>query len=170
VPFLKLSCGTVVAETISICKLIEDAAIGKAKLFGDTTIEQGVVSMWQRRIDGHIVIPAMDHFRWGPARDMFKERGMHAAGQPDAAEGRKQHVMKQLKWLEDLADKSSDFICCNKITIVDVQLFCIMNFFMTFDAVGPPCFAGCFDELPWLKAWHSRMSARPAAAASTPSA
>ena len=51
-PFLKFTDGTVVAETISICKLIEDAGIGSTKLFGDSVVEKGVISMWQRRVDG----------------------------------------------------------------------------------------------------------------------
>ncbi len=169
VPFLKFKDGTVVAETITICKLIEDAGIGSAKLFGDSTVEKGVISMWQRRVDGHICMPAMDHFRWGPAREMFKGRGQHAQGQPEAAEGRKQHVLHELKWLEGIVDQNSSFICCNKITIADVQLYCILNFFMTFDAIGTPCLKGCLDGLPWLTAWHARMQQRPAEAASKPS-
>ena len=100
---------------------------------------------------------------------MFKERGMHANGQPDASAGRKEHVLKDLKWLEGLVNQSDSFICGNKISIVDIQLYCILNFFMVFDAVGPPIFKGCFDGLPWLTAWHARMGARPAATASMPS-
>jgi len=168
-PFLKLSNGKVIAETIAICKLIEDAGISTVKLFGNSATEQAEIFMWQRRVDGRICMPAMDHFRWGPAREMFKERGQHADGQPEAADGRKRAVISQLQWLEGLMDKSSEFICCNKITIVDIQLFCILNFFMTFDAVGPPCFKGCFDGLPWLTAWHARMISRPAQKASLPS-
>ena len=97
-------------------------------------------------------------------------QGMHANGQPDASPGRKVHVLNELKWLEGTVDQNSDFICCNKITIADIQLYAILDFFITFDGVGEPCFKGCFDGLPWLTAWYERMGKRPAASASMPAA
>jgi len=170
VPFLKLKDGTVVAETIAICQLIESSGIGSTKLFGESVTEKGVVNMWQRRVEQHICLPAFNFFRCGPAREMFKDRGMHGHLLPEMAASAKETVLKELKWLEGLVSGSgSDFICLNKISIADVQLYCVLQFILEFAALGAPPIPEALEGLPWLQAWYARMGARPAAAASVPS-
>jgi len=167
VPFLKLADGTVVAETIAIAELIEGSGIGSTKLFGNTTVEKGVVHMWQRRVEQHIVLNCFDFFRSGPARELFKERGMHAFQIPEVAATKKAAALAGLKWLEDLMS-GQEFICLNRLTIVDIQLYVTLHFITTFAAMGEPPLADAFEGLTWVPAWYKRMDARPSSAATLP--
>ena len=49
VPFLELDDGTVIAESVSICRYLEELHPEPA-LFGSTAEERAVVDMWQRRV------------------------------------------------------------------------------------------------------------------------
>lgn len=167
-PFLKLADGTVVAETIAIAELLEGSGIGSTKLFGDTTVEKGLVHMWQRRVEQHIVQNCFDYFRSGPAREMFKERGMHAFATPEIAATKKAAILAGLKWLEDIVS-GNEFICLDRITIVDIQLYATLHFILTFDMGAGPPLPDAFEGLTWFPAWYKRMDARPSAAATLPS-
>ena len=50
VPFLELDDGTVIAESVSICRYLEELHPEPA-LFGATAAERGLVDMWQRRFE-----------------------------------------------------------------------------------------------------------------------
>lgn len=57
VPFLELDDGTVIAESVSICRYIEEMH-PEPSLFGRTAVERATVDMWNRRLelDGFIPI------------------------------------------------------------------------------------------------------------------
>jgi hypothetical protein len=54
-------------------------------LFGATPKDKGVIRTWSRRVEQQIAIPIMNWFRWGPAKDLFKDRGAHAGLGNDSA-------------------------------------------------------------------------------------
>ncbi len=54
VPALELDDGTVITESIAICRYLE-ALYPKPTLFGSTPLEQAQIEMWQRRIELQIV-------------------------------------------------------------------------------------------------------------------
>ena len=70
------------------------------------------------------------YYRWlGPAREFFKDRGMHAtefdeAQLPGIAAGRQATARGQLRWLDGLMVEAGrpDFICGAEITLADVQV------------------------------------------------
>ena len=60
VPFLELSDGTVISETLAICRYLEESNQGKINLFGSTPKDRALIEMWNRRleIDGYIPLMA----------------------------------------------------------------------------------------------------------------
>jgi len=171
-PFIKLADGTVVSETIAICKLLEDAYIvdkKKDRLFGNTVVEQALVSMWQRRVDQNICMASFYAFRAGMAKDLFKERGIHSFCEPAAAEAHKASAKKSCQNIEELCKgNSTPFIVLDRITIVDVQLFAVLNFVIEFDALGTAPDATILEGCEWMKKWYANMAERASNAATVP--
>ncbi|SPP92885.1 glutathione S-transferase family protein [Bradyrhizobium vignae] len=62
VPFLKLDDGTVIAESVSICRYLEEIH-PHPSLFGRTATERAVVDMWQRRFELDGFIPTLHAIR-----------------------------------------------------------------------------------------------------------
>ena len=56
IPFLELADGTVISESIAICRFLEETNNASKKLFGKTSKESAIIEMWNRRleIDGYI--------------------------------------------------------------------------------------------------------------------
>ena len=50
VPFLELDDGTVIAESISVCRYLEELH-PEPSLFGRTSAERGIIDMWARRVE-----------------------------------------------------------------------------------------------------------------------
>ena len=62
VPFLELDDGTVIAESISICRYLEELH-PEPSLFGRTAEERAVVDMWLRRFELDGFIPLLHALR-----------------------------------------------------------------------------------------------------------
>ena len=62
VPFLELDDGTVIAESMSICRYLEELN-PKPALFGRTAEERAVVDMWLRRFELDAFIPMLHAVR-----------------------------------------------------------------------------------------------------------
>ena len=85
---------------------------------------------------------------------LFKER---ITTIPEAADGLKQIARERLAWLDTLIG-GQDYIAGDKMTLVDVLLYCMLAFGQQ---VGQ-----AFDEsLPNIKPWFDRMAARDSAGA-----
>ena len=56
IPFLELEDGTVISESVAICRFLEETNNSSKKLFGKTSKERAIIEMWDRRleIDGYI--------------------------------------------------------------------------------------------------------------------
>jgi len=74
VPFVQLTDGTFVSETIAICELLEEET-PEPSLFGSTPSERAATRMWQRRVEQHSEClknslptpsPACAALRWHP--------------------------------------------------------------------------------------------------------
>ena len=62
VPFMELDDGTVIAESMSICRYLEELH-PEPPLFGRTAAERGVVDMWLRRFELDGFIPMLHAVR-----------------------------------------------------------------------------------------------------------
>ena len=72
-PYLELDDGTVVAETVAICEMMEEA-VPAPPLFGSTLKDRAVTRMWQRRVEQMIVLNQFSAFRFGAALKLFEGR------------------------------------------------------------------------------------------------
>ncbi|MDH2381747.1 glutathione S-transferase family protein [Bradyrhizobium sp. CER78] len=62
VPFLELEDGTVIAESVSICRYLEELHPEPA-LFGRTAVERAVIDMWLRRFELDGLVPMVHAVR-----------------------------------------------------------------------------------------------------------
>lgn len=163
VPYLTMKDGSVVAETIAICELLEELA-PKPPLIGATPEERASTRMWQRRMEEHYVYPAFTAFRFwtesddceGAFKGFFKTRAPVLI--PEAYKKMQEWAVSKLKWLEgEKKAKPTTFICGEKITVVDIQVFTTLDFFAD---KSQPFLEQHGGELPWVKAWFTRMSER----------
>lgn len=162
-PFMELDDGSCIAETVTICNMMDEMAPGGPQLTGADPREKATISMWLRRIEQHIVLGWYAHLRWGPAKERFKERGHHGMLASDTAAQMQLDASKnQLEWLDGLMVKAGnpEFICCNKLTICDIMLATQIDFF---DNVNKGLFkTDWFKNLKWVPGWHAKISERPA--------
>lgn len=62
VPFLELDDGTVIAETMAICRYLE-SQYPEPNLFGETALEQAIIEMWNRRVEFGFFLRVAHSFR-----------------------------------------------------------------------------------------------------------
>ena len=62
VPALELDDGTIIAESVAICRYIEELH-PDPPLFGVGALERAMVEMWQRRLELHLFFPIAQAFR-----------------------------------------------------------------------------------------------------------
>ena len=62
IPFLELENGTIITETISICRYL-DEQFNSSKLFGSDKEERAIIDMWNRRIELDGFLPLLHSVR-----------------------------------------------------------------------------------------------------------
>ena len=62
IPFLELENGTIITETISICRYLDEQS-NSSKLFGNDTEERAIIDMWNRRIELGGFLPLLHSVR-----------------------------------------------------------------------------------------------------------
>ena len=150
-PALELDDGTVIGETVNICEYLEELHPSPV-LVGTTPKERANHRQWQRRVELNITENMYNGFRYGAGIDMFKDR-MRVI--PEAAAGLTTLVQEKLAWLdEQMAGK--DYICGNEMRMVDLILYCGMDF-------GTGVGQSISGDLSNLTPWFSRMESRPSA-------
>lgn len=152
VPALVLDDGTVITESIAICRYFE-ATHPEPPLFGTATLESVMIEMWNRRVEFHLFGPVSQVFRHlHPAMKQMEVPQVPAWG-----EANKPRVYEFLSFLDrELA--SRPFIAGRHFTVADITALIAVDFMKPAKLVVP-------DELGRLKRWHAEVSARPSAAA-----
>jgi glutathione S-transferase len=59
-PLLELDDGTFIAESVAICRYVEELH-PQPSLFGTTPLERGMVEIWNRRMEFELLRPITDH-------------------------------------------------------------------------------------------------------------
>ena len=152
VPVLELDDGTVIAESIAICRYFEELR-PEPPLFGCSTLERAHVEMWQRRIELGLMATIGHFFRHSHPLMAKVEVPQIASW----AEANRARALKFVPTLErQLADKP--FVCGESFTVADITGLVALDF-MKFAGIPLP------DESPHVRRWHERLAARPSASA-----
>ncbi len=152
VPALELDDGTVIGESIAICRYFEEIQPEPA-LFGTGPVERATVEMWQRRIEFELLMPVAAVFRHAhPAM-----AAMEVPQVPAWSEANRGKVQDFLVALDaQLAGRA--FVCGDTFSIADITGLVAVDF-MRLPKLAVP------DTLENLRRWHANVSARPSAAA-----
>ncbi len=151
-PVLVLDDGTVIAESLAICRYFE-ALQPEPPLFGTGPKEIGLVEMWSRRTENNLFATVAAVFRH--THPAMKE--LEVPQVPAWAEVNKPRVMDFLKLLDrQLAEH--EFIAGEHYSVADITAQVTIDF-MKVPRLAVP------EELTNVKRWHAAVSARPSAKA-----
>jgi len=152
VPALQLDDGTIITESIAICRYFE-ALHPEPPLFGRGAKDSAMVEMWERRVEFHLLGPISHVFR--NSHPAMKE--MEVPQVPAWAEANKPRIQEFLALLDgELKDRQ--FVTGDTLTVADITGLVAVDFMKPAKLAVP-------DELKNLKRWHAEVSARPSAQA-----
>ncbi len=159
-PTLVLDDGTVLDESVAICRYFEELE-PQPPLMGTDPVSKAQVEARQRHMEFDGLMGAAEAFR--NAFPGFANRGLAGnAGTVDAVpalveRGRNTVVRFYERLNEALAE--SEFVAGDAFTIADITALCTIDF--AAGAARVPIPDGCEN----VKRWHAAVSARPSAAA-----
>ncbi len=151
VPTLELDDGTIIAETVAICRYFEETQ-PEPPLFGRTAKEKANVDMWVRRVEFQLMNPI--GMVWVHAHPLTAQ---FIAQHREFGESNKPRVESAMRWLDKELD-GRDFIAGDAYSMADICALSSIDFADWIDLKIP-------DDCARLKAWHARVTARPSAAA-----
>ncbi|MFG1345435.1 glutathione S-transferase [Xanthobacter autotrophicus DSM 431] len=149
VPALELDDGTVICETMAICRYFE-ALQPEPNLFGRTPLEQAQVEMWQRRVELDLFYPVMMVLRHlNPAMAQ-----MEVPQVPEWGEANKPKVLAFLEYLDlELAERG--YVAGDRFTVADITALVAIDFLKVIRAEVP---AGHTHLLRWRDVVSQRPS------------
>lgn len=159
VPALRLDDGTVIGESVAICRYFE-ALHPQPALFGGTPLAQARIEMWQRRIETDGLLHARDAFR----NRVAGMAGRALTGQPDGIEqipalAERAAVMLAKFFVRlDRQLEQHDWIAGDAYSIADISALVLTDFASRLKLAPATTLRALAD-------WHARASARPSAAA-----
>ena len=151
-PLLELDNGTCIAESIAICRYLENEH-PDPPLFGTSSLEQATIEMWQRRMEFQFLNPMINIFR--NTHEMWKDRMIQI---PQIAEIESKDVEEKMVWLNRELE-GREYIAGETYSVADITAQCA--FVMGKAAVG----IRIPEDLSNLDAWWSRVTSRPTARA-----
>lgn len=153
VPVLVLDDGSVLSESIAICRYVEEALAPEPNLFGTTPRERAEIEMWERRAELKLWYAIAQVFRHLHPR-------MAALEQPQVAqwgEANRPRAIEQLAfWNGELGKRP--FAAGERFTIADITMLVAIDM-MPRARIAMP------EGLDHLARWRAVVSARPSAKA-----
>ena len=147
VPVLELDDGTVLTETIAICRYFEELH-PDPPLFGTTALEKAQVEMWQRRIEFGLLLQVANVFRHShPAMTEWEKPQI-----AEFAEANRPKVLHFCRFME-CALQDSPFICGDDFTVADITALVGLDFMKPARLVIP-------EDCTALADYHQRLRAR----------
>jgi glutathione S-transferase len=151
-PALELDDGTIISESIAICRYFE-ALRPQPALFGTGAKEIAIVEMWNRRCELNLLFTVAHVFRH--THPAMKE--LEVPQVPAWAEANRPRVIDFLRILDaELAARP--FIAGEHYSVADITALCAVDFMKPTRIAVP-------DDLTHVKRWHADLSARPSAKA-----
>ena len=152
VPALVLDDGTVITESIAICRYFEEVQ-PDPPLFGRGALEIARIEMWNRRLELHLLFPVSHVFR--NSHPAMKD--MEVPQVPAWAEANKPRIMEFITLLDrELGERP--FVAGDRFSVADITGLVAVDFMKPAKLSVP-------DGLENLKRWHADVSARPSASA-----
>lgn len=147
-PILELDDGTILTESVAICRYLERLH-PEPNLFGRDPLEEAKVEMWNRRIELDFLFGVTSVFRHThPAMKDWEVPQVAAWGESNRAK-----VERFLRFLDgELAGR--EYIAGDRFTIADITATVTMSF-------TKPAKIAIPEELANLKRWHETVAARP---------
>ena len=151
-PALELDDGTVISESIAICRYFEELH-AEPPLFGTGVLERARVEMWQRRLEFGLLGTVAAVFRHlHPAMAEMEVPQVAAWGETN-----KPRVIEFLRFLDgELADRR--FIAGDRFSVADITGLVGLDFMK-------PAKLSLPDDLANVRRWHAELAARPSAQA-----
>jgi len=150
VPALELDDGTVLVESVAICRYLE-ALHPEPNMMGRDPMEVAVIEMWQRQVEFRL---------FGPVTICFRHTNPHMAVLEDQCadwgeinRGRLHGRLGEL----DRRLVGREWIAADRLTIADITALVAVSFLRV---IKYPL----SEEYTNLEAWLKRMQARPSAA------
>ena len=159
VPALVLEDGTVITESLAICRHL-DAAFPQVPVFGTDPRSIGLVEMWCRRFEIQLYIPVQDAYR--NSRPGFSERALPGARGGVAAipalVERQNAVARRFLERLDAHLAEHELVCGETVTMPDIMGVVAIDF------AHRTKMAATQDMSTWpnVVRWHAAMSERPA--------
>lgn len=152
VPALELDDGTVIAESIAICRYLEELHPEPA-LFGRNAKERALVDMWDRHVEFYLAQPIFAAFR-------HTNPAMAAMEQPQIAQWGEANRAKAVDFMRVLDNElaSREFIAGDAFSVADITAICVVDFGKVGKVAAP-------DDLTHFNRWRAAVSARPSASA-----
>ena len=150
-PVLELDDGTIIAESMAICRYLEELHPEPA-LLGRTALERAQVEMWNRRMELELLVPTTSVFLhthpfWDGRITQYGDYGQSC----------RDLLLKRFAWLDgEIAGR--DYIAGNSYSVADITAQCAL-------IVAKACKLPVPPELAHLTAWFARVSSRPTARA-----
>lgn len=151
-PVLELDDGSVITESIAICRYFEEIQPEPA-LFGHGAVGKAMVEMWQRRLELHLLFPVAQAFR-------HIHPAMREWEVPQIVEWGEANKAKAVAFLE-LVDRELGgraFIAGDAFSVADITGLVALDFTKPARIAIPPEFAN-------VQRWHHMLAARPSASA-----
>ena len=150
-PALELDDGTVIAESIAICRYFE-ALHPDPPLFGTTPIEVARIEQWQRHAELELLFIVAHVFRntspfWVGRLEQV----------PDYAEVNRRLLVERLAFFER-ALEGREFIAGDAFSVADITMLVALEFMRVIKT-------GLSDDHPNLRRYLAALAARPSAAA-----
>ena len=152
VPVLAFDDGTVLCESIAICRYFEETQ-PDPPLFGVGALERARVEMWQRRLELGLMLHIANAFRHSHPHMAEMERPQIA----ELAQASKPKALTAMAHIDrDLAGRP--FIAGDRFSVADITGLVALDFARNARIALP-------EELGHLRRWHADLSARPSAKA-----
>jgi len=151
VPVLELDDGTIITESIAICRYFEGLR-PEPPLFGRGAVEEALVEMWNRRVELNLYQAVAAVFRHtNPGMKGMEDQV------PEWGEKNRPRVFEFLALLDrELTDRM--FVAGDHYTVADITALVAVDFMRPAKLIMP-------DEFVNLRRWHLQVGERTSASA-----
>ena len=159
-PALVLDDGTVLDESLAICRYLEETQ-PNPPLLGTDALGKARIEARQRHMEFDGLVPGSEAFRNSYPR--FKNRGVggnvgEVTAIPELAERGKSMVDRFFKRLDEELSNSR-YVAGDEFSIADITALCAIDFATTAARIPFP------DDCANLKRWYEDVNGRPSASA-----